>query len=83
MSYFVHLLYVLPRYLKGNPQPSWGEAVEGSIDLTVDFLVSPPAVVASAVEAIVCLGTVVALTVETIGSVSSSVYGSVTRNGKN
>ena len=69
--------------MKGNTQPSWGEAVEGSLDLTVDFLVSPPAVVASAVEAIVCLGTVVALTVETIGSVSSSVYGSVTRNGKN
>ena len=69
--------------MKGNTQPSWGEAVEGSLDLTVDFLVSPPAVVASAVEAIVCLGTVVALTVETIGSVSSSVYGSVARNGKN
>ena len=69
--------------MKGNTQPSWGEAVEGSIDLTVDFLVSPQAVVASVIEAIVCLGTVVALTVETIVSVSSSVYGSVARNGKN
>ena len=55
--------------MKGNTQPGWEEAVEAGLDLTVDTFVSLLAVVASAVEPIVCFGTVVALAVETIGSV--------------
>ena len=69
--------------MKGNTQPGWEEAVEAGLDLTVDTFVSLLAVVASAVEPIVCFGTVVALAVETIGSVGWSVDGSVARNEKN
>ena len=69
--------------MKGNTQPGWEEAVEAGLDLTVDTFVSLLAVVASAVEPIVCIGTVVALAVDTIGSVGWSIDGSVAINEKN